>query len=110
MKDSEKISLSLYKVVLSIRDTLSLPTHKTLEKSLYLSIALFVCSAISTLLGFYTFISWQGALICTISLVVLLFMERNENDTLLRMYKSAQVAAKRVKKAATPKPKQRNMK
>lgn len=102
MKDDEKLSLAIYDIVLSVRNTLSLPTHKTLEKTLYYSLALFGCSLLSELIGFYTFISWQGCLICIVLIIALLFIERSENDALLKMYRTARVSAeKAVRRAKT---------
>lgn len=96
MDDKERLSVSLYKIVCSIKDTLSLPTHATLEKTLYYSFGLFCCSGLSKLMGFYTFISWQGALLCTALLILLLWIERSENDALLRMYRTARLSAQKV--------------
>ena len=100
MDDKEKMSLLIYNAILSVRDTLSLPTHKTIEKTLIYSVVLLVCSALSTLLRFYTFVSWQGALLCTLLLVLLLWIERRENDALLRMYRTAELSAKKVMRRA----------
>ena len=105
MNEKERISLSIHGIVLSMRDTLSLPTHATLEKTLYFSLALLACSVFSELTRFYTFISWQGCLICIASLVILLWIERSENDALLKMYRAAKVstekALRRAKTAGT---------
>ena len=100
MDIKKRISLSIYNIVLSVRDTLSLPTHNTLEKTLYYSAALLACSILSELIGFYTFISWQGALICVVALVALLWMERSENDALLKMYRTARVSAEKALRRA----------
>ena len=100
MDDKEKMSLLIYNAILSVRDTLSLPTHKTIEKTLIYSVVLLVCSALSTLLRFYTFVSWQGALLCTLLLVLLLWIERRENDALLRMYRTAELSAKKAMRRA----------
>lgn len=96
MTDQEKISVSFYKIIVSIKDAFSLPTHNTIESTLKLSVVLFVCTVLSTLLGFYTFISWQGSLLCTVFHVVLLYKERSENDALLRMYRNARVSAEKA--------------
>lgn len=105
MDDKERFSLYLYDIAISIRDTLSLPTHKTLEKTFYFSLGLLLCSLLSELLGFYTFISWQGCLVCIGLLLLLLWLERSENDALLRMYRTARVSAekavRRAKSAST---------
>lgn len=105
MDDKERLSLYLYDIVISIRDTLSLPTHKSLEKTFYFSLGLLLCSLLSELLGFYTFISWQGCLICIGLLLLLLWLERSENDALLRMYRTARISAekavRRAKSAST---------
>ena len=96
MDNKERLSLYLYDIVISIRDTLSLPTHKSLEKTFYFSLGLLLCSLLSELLGFYTFISWQGCLICIGLLLLLLWLERSENDALLRMYRTARLSAQKV--------------
>lgn len=102
MDDKERLSLSIYDIVHSVKDTFSLPTHATLEKTLYYSLALLVSSILSKLLGFYTFVSWQGCLICVALLVTLLWMERSENDALLKMYRTAKLSAeKAVRRAKT---------
>ena len=80
MNDKEKLSLCIYRIMRNFRDTLSLPTHATLEKTLYYSLGLLSCSIVSSLLGFYTFISWYGAFTCTALLILLLWLERSEND------------------------------
>lgn len=100
MDDKEKLSVSIYYMFEAFRDTLSLPTDATLEKSMKFSALLFVCSGISQLLGFYTFISWQGALLCTVILIGLLWVERRENDALLRMYRNARLSAKKAAQRA----------
>ena len=102
MNEKEIISLSIYDIVHSVKNTFSLPTHATLEKTFYYSVALLFCSILSELLGFYTFISWQGDLLCVGLLVLLLWMERSENDALLKMYRTAKVSAeKAVRRAKT---------
>lgn len=96
MDDKEKMSLMLYDIILSIKDTVSLPTHSTLERTCFYSALLFVCSLLSNLLGFYTFVSWQGALFTTILLLILLLMERGENNAISRMYRSAKLSAQKT--------------
>lgn len=100
MTDKERFSVSFYKIIVCIKDAFTLPTHNTVEQTLILSAILFGCTTLSTLLGFYTFISWQGALICTVFHVVLLYKERSENDALLRMYRNARVSAEKVMQRA----------
>lgn len=95
-KDKEKLSLSMYNIVLSIRDNITLPTHGTISKVLILSIAMLVCAVISRLLRFYTFVSWQGCLICVAVLLVLLWVERAQNDTLIKAYKAGAAYAKKA--------------
>lgn len=96
MDDKERLSLSIYSIVNSIKDTLSLPSHDILEKTLYYSLGLLCCSVMSKLLGFYTFIEWPGALLCTALLILLLWLERSENDALLRMYSNARLSARKI--------------
>lgn len=95
-KEKEKLSLAMYNIVLSIRDNVTLPTHGTIAKVLILSIAMLICSIISRLLRFYTFISWQGCLICVGVLLVLLWVERAQNDTLIKAYKAGAAYAKKA--------------
>ncbi len=97
-KEKEKLSLAMYNIVLSIRDNISLPTHATISRVLILSIAMLICSVISTLLHFYTFISWQGCAACVAVLLILLWVERAQNDTLLKAYKAGAAYAKRAEK------------
>ena len=96
MDDKERISLSMYNIIINLRNTLSLPTHDVLEKTLNYSLGLLCCSVISQLFGFYTFISWNGALLCTALLIILLWKERSENDALLRMYSTARLSIKQA--------------
>lgn len=91
LTDIEKISVGIHDGLVSIIDTLSLPTNKTLMKSFKYSLALTGVSLLSDLLGFYTFISWQGALLCTCLLFMFMYMERRESNELLRMYGSAKL-------------------
>lgn len=100
MDDKERLSLAIYGIIVSVRDALSLPTHATLLNSFIFSALLFVCSLLSSLLGFYTFIGWPGSLICTLVLGTLLFIERSENDALSRMYRSAKLSAKKAMRRA----------
>ena len=100
MDEKEKLSLAIYGIVVSVRDTLSLPTHATLLRTFIFSALLFLCSLLSSLLGFYTFIGWPGSLICTLALGVLLFIERSENDALSRMYRSAKLSAQKAMRRA----------
>jgi hypothetical protein len=96
MKEQEKISLGIHGFLLSVYDTISLPTHSTLESTFKLSLVLLLCSVLSTVLKFYTFVSWQGCLLCSGALTILLYLERRENDALLRMYRNARVSAEKV--------------
>lgn len=91
--DIEKISVGVHDALVSITNTLTLPTHKTLLKTFKLSVTVTAISFLSNLIGFYTFISWQGALLCTCMLFVFLYMERRNNDELLRVYGSAKLRA-----------------
>ena len=99
-KEKERLSLALYDIVLGVKDTISLPTHDTLAKTLVYALILTFCSLVSTLLDFYTFISWQGALICVCVLVGLLYVERAQNKTLENAYKLARSKAKAAQKKA----------
>ena len=98
MTESEKLSVSIYSIAEGLKDTVSLPTPDTVEKTTFLSVILFGCSLVSEAIGMYTFISWQGAGLCTLVLVVLLYMERSENNALSRMYRNARLS---IKKDAT---------
>lgn len=100
MKDFERLSLSIHGMLLKTYETISLPTHVTLEGTFKFSLILLACSVLSTLLGFYTFISWQGCLICVVLLTILLFIERSENDALLRMYRTARLSAEKALRRA----------
>lgn len=105
MNDSEKVSLQLYKIVVGIKDTLSLPTQNTLEKTIQYSMAMLVSSVLSQLLGFYTFLSWQGCLLCTLVLIIFILIERGEKSAILKMYSTArastQAALRRAKAAGS---------
>ena len=96
MNDKEKLSLAFYNILVGFRDTLSLPTHATLEKCMKLSACMFLLTVVCKLLGLFTFISWQGSLACTLILVALLWKERSENDALLRMYRNARISAQKA--------------
>lgn len=96
MNDYEKLSVSFHTILMGFRDTLSLPTDSSLEKCLKLSAVLTVLTAVLKLVGIYTFLSWQGCLFCTAILVTLLWIERSENDALLRMYSNARVSAQKA--------------
>lgn len=88
-KEKEKMALGMYDTMKEMHSVMSLPTHSSMERTLYFSIGLFFCTTICRLIGFYTFLSWQGCLLCVLALVIFLFVERKENDTLLRMYSNA---------------------
>lgn len=100
MNENEKLARTIYTMLKNLKQVILLPTDKSLEDTFKFSLLLTCVSAISSLLGFFTFISWQGALTCTAFLLFLLFIERRENDALLRMYKHAQLSAQKVKQRA----------
>lgn len=100
MNENEKLARTIYTMIKNLKQVILLPTDKSLEDTFKFSLLLTCISAVSSLLGFYTFISWQGALTCTVFLLFLLFIERRENDALLRMYKHAQLSAQKVKQRA----------
>ena len=100
MTESEKLSVSIYSIAEGLKDTVSLPTPDTVEKTTFLSVILFGCSLVSEAIGMYTFISWQGAGLCTLVLGVLLYMERSENNALSRMYRNARVSIEKDVKRA----------
>ena len=112
-KEKEKLSLAMYDIVVSIKDNVTLPTHTTIARVLVLSIAMLICSIISSLLKFYTFVSWQGCLVCVTVLLILLWVERAQNDTLIKAYEAGKKYAKKAESVAQlargkaqPKPKQ----
>ena len=100
MTESEKLSVSIYSIAEGLKDTVSLPTPDTVEKTTLLSVILFGCSLVSEAIGMYTFISWQGSGLCTLVLGVLLYMERSENNALSRMYRNARVSIEKDVKRA----------
>lgn len=100
MTESEKLSVSIYSIAEGLKDTVSLPTPDTVEKTTLLSFILFGCSLVSEAIGMYTFISWQGSGLCTLVLGVLLYMERSENNALSRMYRNARVSIEKDVKRA----------
>ena len=100
MTESEKLSVSIYSIAEGLKDTVSLPTPDTVEKTTFLSVILFGCSLVSDTIGMYTFISWQGSGLCTLVLGVLLYMERSENNALSRMYRNARVSIEKDVKRA----------
>lgn len=100
MTESEKLSVSIYSIAEGLKDTVSLPTPDTVEKTTFLSAVLFGCSLVSEAIGMYTFISWQGSGLCTLILGVLLYMERSENNALSRMYRNARVSIEKDVKRA----------
>ena len=100
MTESEKLSVSIYSIAEGLKDTVSLPTPDTVEKTTFLSVVLFGCSLVSEAIGMYTFISWQGSGLCTLVLGVLLYMERSENNALSRMYRNARVSIEKDVKRA----------
>ena len=100
MTESEKLSVSIYSIAEGLKDTVSLPTPDTVEKTTFLSAVLFGCSLVSEAIGMYTFISWQGSGLCTLVLGVLLYMERSENNALSRMYRNARVSIEKDVKRA----------
>ena len=100
MTESEKLSVSISSIAEGLKDTVSLPTPDTVEKTTFLSVILFGCSLVSDAIGMYTFISWQGSGLCTLVLGVLLYMERSENNALSRMYRNARVSIEKDVKRA----------
>ena len=100
MTESEKLSVSIYSIAEGLKDTVSLPTPDTVEKTTFLSAILFGCSLVSEAIGMYTFISWQGSGLCTLVLGVLLYMERSENNALSRMYRNARISIEKDVKRA----------
>lgn len=100
MTESEKLSVSIYSIAEGLKDTVSLPTPDTVEKTTFLSVILFGCSLVSDAIGMYTFISWQGSGLCTLVLGVLLYMERSENNALSRMYRNARISIEKDVKRA----------
>ena len=100
MTESEKLSVSIYSIAEGLKDTVSLPTPDTVEKTTFLSVILFGCSLVSEAIGMYTFRSWEGSGLCTLVLGVLLYMERSENNALSRMYRNARVSIEKDVKRA----------
>lgn len=90
----------LYNILNSIRNTLTLPTHKTLFTSLKISGLLTASSIISYATGFYTFINPIGALLCFGFLLTLSIMEGSENNELSRMYSAAKLSAGEIARRA----------
>lgn len=88
----------LYTVVVSVADTLRLPTGQSLLCCLQVSGIVFLSSLIGSIFHLYTFISWQGALIALIVLGVLAFMERSGNNELSKMYMELKSSVRRLKR------------
>ena len=99
-QEQERLSLSFYRVLSNLHKVLAFPTHATLEKSFKFSLVMSACTGISTLLGYYTFITWYSALTCTAIIFIVLWRERAENDALIKMYTRARQRAESAKKRA----------
>lgn len=94
--DKELVRKYLHTTLFDLKDTVSLPSINTLEHVLYMSCGVTVISIFSQLLGFYTFLSWHGCLLCTLLLVAVAYRERSQTDVLLRMYSTAKLSAEKV--------------
>lgn len=99
-KEKERLSLAIYDVVWSMKNTLSFPVHDTLYKSFLYSLLMFGIIIIAKLLKVYTFLSWQGCLICALVLGILLWVERAQNNAYERTLEQARRALKEAKKKA----------
>ena len=96
--EQETIMKYLQDILLGIKDTFQLPTHKTIVSTLKYAIILFACSILSTVLKFYTFIFWQGALFCVAILLGLILMERSEYEEIDKAYSTAMRYIQKAKK------------
>ena len=100
MTDVEKISVGIHDTVVDISNTLTLPTHRTLVKNFKLSLALSALSFLSELLGFYTFISWQGSILCSCMLFAFMYVERGNSNDLSRVCSPIKLHATNIARRA----------
>lgn len=100
MSDQDRFAQLLIEVLKSCRDLIFLPTDKRMETTFKWSLCLTALNAIFAILGVYTFLSWEGCLLCSLMLFLLLFIERRENDALSRMYHTVELSVKEAKRRA----------
>ena len=100
MSEQDKLAQIIIDILKGFRNLIILPTDKTIESTFKWSLILSATTTVCALLKVYTFISWQGAWLCTGVLFALLYKERRENDALLRMYHSVELSARKIKSRA----------
>lgn len=87
--DNEILLEYVKSIVECMIDTFRLPTHDTIWDTFKYSCISTVVCAVCSLFNIFTFLSWQGCLICSLALGIMLFVERNENDSLQKAYDKA---------------------
>lgn len=100
MSEQDKLAGIIIDILKEFRNLIVLPTDKTIESTFKWSLILSAITTLCTLLKVYTFVSWQGAWLCTAVLFALLYKERRDNDALLRMYHSVELSARKIKSRA----------
>lgn len=81
-------------------ENITLPTGDTLVPTCFYAAGITVASAICKALGVFSIVCWQGALIATILLAILAYIERREHCELLKLYRSAESSIAAIKKRA----------
>ena len=76
---------------------ISMPVGKNLLPSFFFSLIIFIVTGISRIFGYFTFIDWRGALIATLFLGFLCYLERRSNSDILRLNRTAQLSLDKVK-------------
>lgn len=95
-EDVHGIAVELSKFLSSIYDTISLPTSKTLARTLVVSGVVLIITTLTKLLGLFTLLDPMGALLCFIELLALSLSERSVKDELSGMYSAVELSVRKA--------------
>ena len=76
---------------------IALPLGQNLLPSFLFSFIIFIVTWIANLFNYYTFINWIGAMLATIFLGFLCYLERRSNSDILRLYRTTQLCLDKIK-------------
>lgn len=97
----DQVVEAILEVVKTCVDNLTLPTGKTLLPAFMYSFIIFVLSGLLSLFNLLTFVRWQGALIATILLGCLCYIERRGENEISRLYRTFKSGVKNIKRGRT---------
>lgn len=87
--DKDKIAEALLDTLKSCLDNITMPTGKNLLPTVIFSFSITIISLLTNLFNITSLVDWRGALLATVLLTILCYLERRGDNEISRLYRAA---------------------